>query len=538
MIEGKITTELTAGDPPATRPEGMTDAAWVVGSSVMAALSAIAAIAWSSSLPEFLPALPFVYVIATLSAGVATYLLAIRAAATADITNRWMAWAYALAGLAMGVQILGFPTIAPDGGIFGTTSSGAAGLYLVWHLTIPCFAILACCGDTRRSRPLLVAANGTTVTLILFFALDHPHIPVLIEPDGSYSDLLIQLMGALAVISAVSVALWFRRSGRRTVWTHAWVGASLTLGFWDILMHTFAQERFTVFWWSSLTMRLSQFVVLAGGLLVGLVALLRRTSDYADEASRYGAERARAEALGEMLRSKDRYIASIAHELRTPMTAILGLSEELAAPGTTLSSDEVDEFQLIIRDEARDLHDLIEDLLLAARVDSNTVSVSLERSRLDLQVREVVSRFSDRGIHVIEPAGAVDALIDPPRFRRILRNLVGNAIEHGGEQLEIHTWADEEHAYVSVIDDGPGIVDGHDSGVFDHHHGSSRSGRPDALGFGLATCRALARLQGGDVTYSRLRGTTVFQIRTRRWTPESERDVDSPLTRARVTAIP
>lgn len=262
------------------RPTGRVNAALILGTVLAAALGLTAALLAVDDLPELVIALPVFYTAATTCALVGAYLLAAHARSSDNDALRWMAAGFALSGFAMFVQILGFPSFAPGGGLLRTTPTGAGALYLIWHFIQPTFAIAAILGLGPRVRRFAVWSSAA---LILAVAWGNTPLPTLFTPDARYAPLLIASLGVLAVCSLVATVAWAILGGRRPSWTHAWVTASLSLGFWDVAMHTFASERFTALWWGSLSMRVAQYVVLAAGLLRGMMALHEALARHTDE---------------------------------------------------------------------------------------------------------------------------------------------------------------------------------------------------------------------------------------------------------------
>lgn len=497
---------------PPVRPTGRLNTAWIVGTSVAAGAAVTAALAVASDLPSFVPALPVIYLLATTASFIATYLLAVRAAATDDDAQRWMAWAYGLTGLAMGIQILGFPTIAPDGGLFGTTSSGTASLYVFWHVIIAGFAVLASLPVSRGSRRARQVAIAVSIGMIGYLAWGETSLPVLIQADGAYSPLLEFSLGVVALLSLGATVVWTRRVGQRALWTHAWIGSSLAFGFWDVAMYTFAHERFTVFWWSSLAMRLAQFVVLAAGLLIGLVSLLRRTTDFAVMAEEFGHEQARRQHLEQAIASKDRFLASFAHELRTPLTAIIGLSHELATGSDTFTETDISELHHMIWSEGHRLSELIDDLLVAARIESEAISITPSPTPLDPELSWALQRARNMAQVTLSGSFAPAVSVDRPRFRQILRILVDNAVIHGGDRLTVTGSHDGDVACIEIADNGPGVPAEIIDSLFDAPSTAANPGQPDRLGIGLRVARILARLHDGDLHHSRTNGWTRFHL--------------------------
>jgi EAL domain-containing protein (putative c-di-GMP-specific phosphodiesterase class I) len=247
----------------------------VVGASALAAASAfLAALAVVPHLPRIQPALPVFYAVATCAALTSAYLLSIRSRRRPDDRLAWAAWGYGLASAAMGLQILGFPGFFPGGGLLGTTSTGAAALYLLWHVALP-VAVLAADHTWCHHRYRRVAFGAAGLAGMLYVSWGGAALPALLAADGRYTMTLKVALAALVPLSVVALVAWMRAAGPRPPWTDAWVSVSLAFSTWDVLLHAFADERFTAPWWGSLSMRLAQYVVLAAGLLAGFAALHR-----------------------------------------------------------------------------------------------------------------------------------------------------------------------------------------------------------------------------------------------------------------------
>lgn len=221
-----------------------------------------------------------------------------------------------------------------------------------------------------------------------------------------------------------------------------------------------------------------------------------------------------SQRLSNLLASKDELIASVSHELRTPLTAVVGYAE-LLREHSTLSPDEQDEMIRAIADQGRDLANIIEDLLVAARMDTDTLTVARTAVDLDVQTAQVLQSF-DRGGDIAWSATAGDsvrALGDPTRVRQILRNLVSNALRHGGSNVEITTTHDSSTVSVAVADNGPGVPAGQEDLIFEsYHRAHTVEGLAGSVGLGLTVSRTLARLMNGDLTYRRSDERSIFEL--------------------------
>ena len=211
--------------------------------------------------------------------------------------------------------------------------------------------------------------------------------------------------------------------------------------------------------------------------------------------------------LRELLRSKDRFIASVSHELRTPLTAVLGLATALAETDGDLSENERIELASVVAEQAGDVSHIVEDLLVAARAESEMLTIVPASFNIDVEVARVIERFSHE-VALDADTGAT-AFADVHRVRQILRNLVTNAVRYGGPKVVAQTTVDGATVEVRVSDNGEGVSHDHAEDIFDPYvRAHNAVGNPDSVGLGLAVARQLARLMGGDVTYQRTDVTT------------------------------
>lgn len=215
----------------------------------------------------------------------------------------------------------------------------------------------------------------------------------------------------------------------------------------------------------------------------------------------------------ELIRSKDQLIASVSHELRTPLTAILGFAEVLADESMSFTDEDKDQATTFIAAEARDLGNIVEDLLTAARADLNTLVVQ----RKPIAIRSAVEQAANAIAHPdrVEVDGDdLVVLADPPRVRQILRNLFSNAAKYGGRRIVVRVGADGDDVLVSVRDDGEGVPVAGEERIF-HPYESAHvePSQPGSVGLGLTISRTLARLMDGDLTYRRVDGWTEFCLR-------------------------
>lgn len=255
----------------------------------------------------------------------------------------------------------------------------------------------------------------------------------------------------------------------------------------------------------------------------GVGAVIVHWNTTADHVARDVLERA--------IEAKDEFLAGISHELRTPLTAVVGFAEHLHTG--EVDAGEARELQGMLAHEARHVADLVEDLLLAGRLDSDTITVRSEVISLPDVVGSAVRPFvyshgADITIEVDHPSP--HAFADPLRVRQIVRNLVANAFHHGSQPITVRIGLVEDEWTISVCDSGEGIPGEAVERMF-RPYGTvtERVGRPNSIGLGLFLSRKLAERMGGGLEYRRIHDETVFTLSL----PQARRhihDLTSPVT--------
>ncbi|HEU4451144.1 MAG TPA: HAMP domain-containing sensor histidine kinase [Gaiellaceae bacterium] len=202
-------------------------------------------------------------------------------------------------------------------------------------------------------------------------------------------------------------------------------------------------------------------------------------------------------ALSEAQTRERRFSADVAHELRTPLTAIVNEASLLADQMERLPPESRRAAELLVADVAR-LRDLVEDLLEISRLDAGTQPVRPERTDLASLVRAAVrARGWEERLRL--DADEVVLTSDPRRLERVVANLVGNALEHGGRDVAVRVGRDGVGAFVEVSDHGPGIPREELPHLFDRFYKADRARAGAGSGLGLAIALENARLLGGDI---------------------------------------
>ena len=227
------------------------------------------------------------------------------------------------------------------------------------------------------------------------------------------------------------------------------------------------------------------------------------------------------------------FLADIAHELRTPVTAIEGFATALQ-DGTARSDEDRAESAEFIRAEAARLRELVRDLQHLTWLDLDP-PVNAERVDLAAAGREAAARLGIdahvKGVALEGPGGSLDAIVDT-----ILTNLVSNAIAAtpAGGTIRLETRTAPGEAGIAVSDTGAGIPAEHLPFIFDRLYRvqPGRDRTAGGSGLGLSIVRRLAALLGGRVSVeSRVGEGSVFTL----WLPASS---VAPDRRARVGSEP
>jgi signal transduction histidine kinase len=236
------------------------------------------------------------------------------------------------------------------------------------------------------------------------------------------------------------------------------------------------------------------------------IAWLRhRVAELEAELKSERAARAKAE---EALRLRDEFLSIAAHELKTPLTALLGYTQlalrRLPADGPVEPERAIETLRTI-REQGDRLARLVNQLLDVSRIETGKLVVERERADLGELTRRVVEqarlRAADHQITLEAPA-SLGARIDPLRVEEVLGNLLDNAIKYSpdGGRVEVTLRAVDGWAELRVRDHGVGIPPERRGAIFErfyqaHDDGGARAG----LGLGLFISRQIVDLHGGQI---------------------------------------
>ena len=232
--------------------------------------------------------------------------------------------------------------------------------------------------------------------------------------------------------------------------------------------------------------------------LAGLIALALERAELAEQA-----EHARIQIETERLRNS--LLSAVSHDLRTPLAAIAGASSTLFERHDALTSAARRELAESIFDETERLNRLVANLLDMTRLEGGALTMKKEWQPLEEIVGVVLNRLARplREYKVVTyiPPGLPLLPLDDVLIQQVLMNLLENAMKFSptGSALELSAFGRPGDVTVTVADRGPGFPPGEEQRIFDKFYRVDRQGGRSGAGLGLAICRGIVELHGGQI---------------------------------------
>ena len=203
-------------------------------------------------------------------------------------------------------------------------------------------------------------------------------------------------------------------------------------------------------------------------------------------------------------RLRNSLLAALSHDLRTPLTSLVGLSESLAGSKPELAPQQLEQAQALHAESLR-MSTLVSNLLDMARIQSGEVKFNLEWQPLEEVVGSALRASAPQiGQHAVStrlphelPLLRYDAVL----IERVLCNLLENAAKYTPAGSRIVVSAAQHGAWMKVMvyDDGPGLPHGREEAVFEKFTRGERESAKPGVGLGLAICRAIVEAHGGSI---------------------------------------
>ncbi|HEX7167973.1 MAG TPA: ATP-binding protein [Acidimicrobiales bacterium] len=231
---------------------------------------------------------------------------------------------------------------------------------------------------------------------------------------------------------------------------------------------------------------------------------LRALSLFAEQAAAaianarlYEIERQHVAELVESEMRKSEFLAAVSHDLKTPLTSLIGCTKMLQRDGLT-DSQRLELASMVDRQALR-LSSMIDDLLTAARLEAEKPPVA-DPVDLAALIRELATEYhvAGRPFTATVPATVV-VLAQADGLRRILTNLLDNAFKHGGAPVTVAITTDDDHVEVEVRDHGPGIPADDRERVFERFTRLDVNRQIPGIGLGLSIVQGLVVAYGGEV---------------------------------------
>jgi signal transduction histidine kinase len=213
------------------------------------------------------------------------------------------------------------------------------------------------------------------------------------------------------------------------------------------------------------------------------------------------------------------FIATISHELCTPLGFIKGYATTLLREDAKWDDSTRREFLQIIDEEADRLRELIDNLLDSSRLQSGTMKMDFQPTRMDSLLKDIVVRSTSRNpemkieLNILQ--SDLRCQVDPTRIAQILDNLLGNAQKYApNSPVMISLGLDDERVHIIVKDEGPGISSDHIEHLFKRFYRiPGQNGSIRGTGLGLFICRQIIQAHSGEITVeSELGKGTAFHI--------------------------
>ncbi|GEM_PF-90060 len=226
------------------------------------------------------------------------------------------------------------------------------------------------------------------------------------------------------------------------------------------------------------------------------------------------------EAERRLDRLQEDFIATVSHELLTPLGFIKGYATTLLRQDTSWDDATRREFLTIIDEEADRLRELIDNLMDSSRLQAGTLKMSFQPIRLDAFLRDMVMRalsLHDNITIVLPPEmPEIKLEADSTRLAQVFDNLLTNASKYApNSTVTISLISEPGAAHITVSDNGPGIAEEHLSSLFKRFYRvPNRDTSIRGTGLGLFICRQIVHAHGGEIWAESAVGKgTTFHLR-------------------------
>lgn len=204
------------------------------------------------------------------------------------------------------------------------------------------------------------------------------------------------------------------------------------------------------------------------------------------------------------------FVATASHDLRTPLTTVLGFALLLQDHSLALSPSKSMEFAAHITRAAEQANQLVDNLLTVSKIQADLMESFPRACNLATTLAQCTE---DLGTDVeTDMARDLDAFVDYGHLVRMLCNLISNAAKYGRPPIVVSAAASDGVVKVAVRDFGDGVPEEFRDRLFDRFSRASNVGEKEGTGLGLSILQGLARANGGDAFYEPLADGSVFGV--------------------------
>jgi histidine kinase len=216
-------------------------------------------------------------------------------------------------------------------------------------------------------------------------------------------------------------------------------------------------------------------------------------------------------------------IASISHDLGTPMTSMKGYAKGIL-DGIARSPEKIEHYAQIIYTNANAMEKMIDELFLYSKLDLNQVPMVLEEVDLQLYFADYLGELSlaleQEGVQITyshHPGDSYAVLVDRDQLRRVLENVVQNSLKYMNKamkEIEVRLVSESGQVRVEIEDNGPGIAAESLPRIFDRFYRTdvARSSATGGSGLGMAIAKQIIEAHGGRIGAASVvgQGTTIY----------------------------
>lgn len=222
------------------------------------------------------------------------------------------------------------------------------------------------------------------------------------------------------------------------------------------------------------------------------------------------------EIRSQLEKTREEWITGVTHDMKTPLSSIMGYTHMLKADQYEWSIEEIREFAAIMNDKADYMDQLITDLSMTYRLKNDSHLLKFEIVEMNQFVQSCMVQFMNdpkyeaANISLEQASEPISFSIDANGFKRIIMNLLANALIHNpiGTKVQVYISLDPEGSFkIYFQDDGEGMDEETISQLFERYYrGTNTEGKGNGTGLGMAIAKELVHKHGGIIEVASAKG--------------------------------